>query len=138
MLARDALTIRRGGQRRRFALASVPEVDRRAAIPLVAAATFLAGFGVAELTGVPEERLERLAGGDLSEILLVPRADGSTSVAKGGVAVATEAAMLRSLMGAGIPVPGVESEFQGVVLLFAVSLGSFALFRVRNKLEWFQ
>ena len=28
--------------------------------------------------------------------------------------------------------------FQGVVLLVAVSLGSFALFRVRNKLEWFQ
>jgi ribose transport system permease protein len=28
--------------------------------------------------------------------------------------------------------------FQGVVLLIAVSLGSFALFRVRNKLEWFQ
>lgn len=31
---------------------TVPEVDRRAAVPLVAAATFLAGFGVAELTGV--------------------------------------------------------------------------------------
>jgi ribose transport system permease protein len=28
--------------------------------------------------------------------------------------------------------------FQGVVLLFAVSIGSFGLFRVRNKLEWFQ
>jgi ribose transport system permease protein len=28
--------------------------------------------------------------------------------------------------------------FQGVVLLIAVSLGSFGLFRVRNKLEWFQ
>ena len=28
--------------------------------------------------------------------------------------------------------------FQGVVLLVAVSIGSFALFRVRNKLEWFQ
>ena len=28
--------------------------------------------------------------------------------------------------------------FQGVVLLVAVSVGSFALFRVRNKLEWFQ
>ena len=28
--------------------------------------------------------------------------------------------------------------FQGVVLLFAVSLGAFGLFRVRNKLEWFQ
>jgi ribose transport system permease protein len=28
--------------------------------------------------------------------------------------------------------------FQGLVLLVAVSVGSFALFRVRNKLEWFQ
>jgi len=27
--------------------------------------------------------------------------------------------------------------FQGVILLFAVSLGAFALFRVRNRLEWF-
>ena len=28
--------------------------------------------------------------------------------------------------------------FQGVVLLFAVSLGAFGLFRVRNRLDWFQ
>ena len=27
--------------------------------------------------------------------------------------------------------------FQGVVLLVAVSLGAFALLRVRNRLEWF-
>ena len=27
--------------------------------------------------------------------------------------------------------------FQGVVLLIAVSLGAFGLFRVRNRLEWF-
>jgi ribose transport system permease protein len=27
--------------------------------------------------------------------------------------------------------------FQGVILLVAVSLGAFALFRVRNRLEWF-
>ncbi len=27
--------------------------------------------------------------------------------------------------------------FQGVVLLFAVSLGAFALFRIRNRLDWF-
>jgi ribose transport system permease protein len=27
--------------------------------------------------------------------------------------------------------------FQGVVLLVAVSLGAFGLFRVRNRLEWF-
>jgi ribose transport system permease protein len=28
--------------------------------------------------------------------------------------------------------------FQGVVLMLAVSLGSLGLFRVRNRLEWFQ
>ena len=28
--------------------------------------------------------------------------------------------------------------FQGVVLLIAVSLGAFGLFRVRNRLEWFE
>jgi hypothetical protein len=38
--------------RGRFAAGTVSEVNRRAAVPLVAAATFLAGFGVAELTGV--------------------------------------------------------------------------------------
>ena len=27
--------------------------------------------------------------------------------------------------------------FQGVVLLFAVSLGAFGLLRIRNRLEWF-
>ena len=27
--------------------------------------------------------------------------------------------------------------FQGVVLLVAVSLGAFGLFRVRNRLDWF-
>ena len=49
---------------------------------------------VAELTGVPESRLERLAGGDLSEVLLVPRGEGAPVVAKGGPNVAAEAAML--------------------------------------------
>ena len=28
--------------------------------------------------------------------------------------------------------------FQGAVLMLAVSLGAFGLFRVRNRLEWFQ
>ena len=40
------------GTRGRSAPATVSEVNRRALVPLVAAATFLAGFGVAELTGV--------------------------------------------------------------------------------------
>jgi fructosamine-3-kinase len=79
----------------------------------------MTGFSakVATLTGVPEERLERLAGGDLSEVLLLRRPDGRCTVAKGGPAVGTEAAMLRALAGAGVPVPMVEGEHEGVLLL---------------------
>jgi fructosamine-3-kinase len=72
---------------------------------------------VAALAGVPEERLERLAGGDLSEALLIARPDGRRSVAKGGPAVAAEAAMLRAIAGAGIPAPKVEGEHDGVLLM---------------------
>jgi fructosamine-3-kinase len=72
---------------------------------------------VAGLTGVPEDRLERLSGGDLSEILLLRRPDGRCTVAKGGAAVATEAQMLRAIAGAGLPTPQVEGEFEGVLLL---------------------
>lgn len=72
---------------------------------------------VAALTGVAETRLERLSGGDLSEVLLVRRADGRLTVAKGGASVAAEAAMLRSLAGAGVPAPAVEAEHEGVLLL---------------------
>lgn len=71
---------------------------------------------VADLTGVAEDRLERLAGGDLSEVLLVPRPEGAV-VAKGGPSVGAEAAMLRALAGAGIRVPGVVGEHDGVLLL---------------------
>ena len=52
---------------------------------------------VATLTGVAEDRLRRIAGGDLSEVLLVPRDNGPPLVAKGGAQLATEAAMLRAL-----------------------------------------
>ena len=72
---------------------------------------------VAELTGVAEAQLERLAGGDLSEVLLLRRPDGRCTVAKGGPAVATEAAMLRALHGVGVPTPIVEGEHDGVLLL---------------------
>lgn len=72
---------------------------------------------VAELTGTLEERLERLAGGDLSEVLLLRRPDGRCTIAKGGPAVAVEAAMLRSLAGAGVPTPAVEGEHEGVLLI---------------------
>jgi fructosamine-3-kinase len=66
---------------------------------------------------VSPDRLERLSGGDLSEVLLVRRPDGRLSVAKGGAAVATEAAMLRALAGAEMPVPLVEGEMGDVLLL---------------------
>jgi fructosamine-3-kinase len=72
---------------------------------------------VAELTGIAEDRLKRLAGGDLSEVLLVPRPDGGALVAKGGPSIATEAAMLRALAAAGVAVPAVEAELEGVLLL---------------------
>jgi fructosamine-3-kinase len=72
---------------------------------------------VAELTGVAADRLERLAGGDLSEVLLVRRPDGRLSVAKGGAASGTEAEMLRALARAGIPAPAVEGEHDSVLLL---------------------
>jgi fructosamine-3-kinase len=72
---------------------------------------------VAQLTGVEHGRLQRLAGGDLSEVLLVPRQDDRPVVAKGGPAVATEAGMLRSLLAAGVPAPMVEAEHDGILLL---------------------
>jgi fructosamine-3-kinase len=72
---------------------------------------------VAALTGVAEDNLARLAGGDLSEVLLVPRDDGPPLVAKGGSLLATEAAMLRRLAAAGVPAPTVEAEHDGVLLI---------------------
>jgi len=72
---------------------------------------------VAELTGTAAERLERLAAESVSEVLLVRRANGELSVAKQSPAVAVEAAMLRTLAGAGLPAPMVEGEHEGVLLL---------------------
>lgn len=72
---------------------------------------------VAELTGIGEDRLERLAGGDLSEVLLVPRSGGPPLVAKGGPNVTGEAAMLRALAAAGARVPAVEGEYDGILLI---------------------
>lgn len=72
---------------------------------------------VASLTGVAEAKLERLAGGDLSQVLLVRRPDGRLSVAKAGAAVPIEAAMLRSFADAAVPAPVVEAEHDGVLLL---------------------
>ena len=72
---------------------------------------------VAAVTHVPEEQIHRLAGGDLSEVLLLKRPDGRCTVAKGGPAVGTEAAMLRTLAGLGLKVPLVEGEHDGILLL---------------------
>lgn len=72
---------------------------------------------VAALTGVPVDQIERLAGGDLSQVLVLRRPDGRCSVAKGGPAVGTEATMLRALAAAGVPAPMVEGEFGDVLLL---------------------
>ncbi|HEX8448291.1 MAG TPA: fructosamine kinase family protein [Allosphingosinicella sp.] len=72
---------------------------------------------VAALTGLTEDRLERLAGGDLSEALLVRRPDGRASVAKRDMANGAEGAMLRAIAAAGVPAPLVEGEHDGVLLL---------------------
>jgi fructosamine-3-kinase len=72
---------------------------------------------VAELTGAAEEGIERLAGGMLSEALLVRRPDGRLSVAKHAAPPGVEAAMLRALLDAGVPAPLVEAEHDGVLLL---------------------
>jgi fructosamine-3-kinase len=81
---------------------------------------------VAELTGTAEERIERLAGGDLSEVLLVPRSDGRAAVAKPAISGA-EAAMLRSIAAAGVPAPLVEAEYDGILLLdFVANDGIFS------------
>jgi len=71
---------------------------------------------VAALAGVPEDKLERLAGGDLSEVLLIRKPNGQM-VAKSGPAVAVEAAMLRHLASTDVPVPQVEGEYPDVLLL---------------------
>ncbi len=72
---------------------------------------------VAALTGVAEDRIQRLAGGELSEVLLLRRPDGRCTVAKRGPAVAAEAAMLRRIGGAGVPAPMVEGEHGTILFL---------------------
>jgi len=71
---------------------------------------------IAELTGASEDSMERLAGGDVSGALLVRRPDGAKLVAKGGL-TPVEATMLRALADAGMPVPSIEGEYDGVLLL---------------------
>lgn len=71
---------------------------------------------VAAVTGVPEARLEPLASGSLSQVLLVP-APGGTMVAKSGPLAGVEAAMLRAIRESGVAAPAVEAEHEGVLLL---------------------
>jgi fructosamine-3-kinase len=71
---------------------------------------------VALLTGARPDQMSRLAGGDLSEVLLVRRDGAPPLVAKSGAA-ANEAHMLRALAGAGVPAPMVEGEFGDVLLI---------------------
>jgi fructosamine-3-kinase len=79
----------------------------------------MSGFAgtVARLTGVAEDRLERLVAESVSEALLVPRDGATPSVAKSSPSVATEAAMLRAIAAAGVPAPAVEAEHESVLLL---------------------
>ncbi|HLL32237.1 MAG TPA: fructosamine kinase family protein, partial [Allosphingosinicella sp.] len=86
---------------------------------------------VAALTGLAEDRLERLAGGDLSEALMVRRPDGRCSVAKRDLTSGAEAAMLRAIAAAGVPAPVVEGEHEGVLLL-----GHVANDRVFSPAAW--
>lgn len=73
---------------------------------------------VAALTGVAEDRLERLAAESVSEVLLVRRGEGGPLlVAKQSPAVAVEAAMLRAFAAAGVPAPRVDAEHEGLLLL---------------------
>ena len=72
---------------------------------------------VASLLAVPERQIERLAGGDLSPVLVARRADGRCTVAKGGAVVAAEASMLRALAAAGLPVPLVEGEHENLLFI---------------------
>jgi len=82
------------------------------------AARTLSPFGarVAQVTGVDEDQVERLTGGEISEIMLVRTAEGPL-VAKGGQGVATEAAMLRTLAEASMPTPAITAELEQLLLL---------------------
>lgn len=62
-------------------------------------------------------QLERLTGGDLSEVLLLRRRDHADVVAKSARLPGIEAGMLRALAAAGVPVAPIEGEYDGVLLL---------------------
>ena len=72
---------------------------------------------VAGRVGVPLDNVERLAGGDLSEVARVRRSGGQLSVAKANASSATEAGMLRAIAATGVPAPMVEGEYDDLLLL---------------------
>jgi fructosamine-3-kinase len=72
---------------------------------------------VAKLTGADPASIRPLAGGDLSDVLLVEQEGSELLVAKSGPAVETEAAMLRAIRTAGVPAPEVVAVKGGILLL---------------------
>lgn len=71
----------------------------------------------AALAGADPATARRLAGGDLNEVIVLATVDGGQCVAKAGPDVTAEAAMLRAMGEAGMPVPRVIAAEQGVLLL---------------------
>lgn len=72
---------------------------------------------VTEVTGLDAERIEPLASGSLSEVLLVRWPDGRRSAAKSSPAPGVEAGMLRAVAAAGAPAPEVEAVEDGLLVL---------------------
>jgi len=72
---------------------------------------------VAALLGVGVRSAMPLTGGDLSAVVRVLLADGSTVVAKGGDRAEDEADMLRAIAAAGVPAPRVLAAAPGCLVM---------------------
>jgi fructosamine-3-kinase len=75
----------------------------------------------ARLIGGTATRVRRLAGGDLSEVVLTTLADGREAVVKGGPNPRAEAAMLRAIRESGAPAPEVLAADDVVLVLEALA-----------------
>ncbi len=71
----------------------------------------------AALLGGGVRAVDRLHGGDLSQVLRVALRDGRSAVVKASAPAEVEAEMLRALAGAGVPVPEVLAVGEGVLVL---------------------
>lgn len=71
----------------------------------------------AALLGIAVAKVRPLAGGDLSEVLLLTLTDGREAVVKGGPAPPVEAAMLRAIADAGVPAPRVLAADARVLVM---------------------